>query len=62
MSLSNKLNKIKEWYKVSRVETAIVFLIILVVLLLVGIWRQKKVSPQKEPIRLSHNISFATSI
>ena len=62
MSLTNILNKIKTGYKANKFDVAVVFIIILVILLIMGIWRLEKVRPKKEPIQLSHNISFATII
>jgi len=58
MSLTNILNKIKIGYKTNKLDITIIFIIILTILLTVGIWRLGKVRPKKEPIELSHNISF----
>lgn len=57
-SLSDILNKINGAYKANKFDIAIISIIILIVLLAVGIWRLEKARPQKEPIEVTHNISF----
>lgn len=56
--LANILNKIKIGYEANKFDIIVVSLIILSILLAMGIWRLEKARPEKEPIRLSHNISF----
>ena len=60
--LANILNKIKTGYKTNKFDMAVVFIIILIILLVTGMWRLEKARPQKEPIKVSHNISFTTVI
>lgn len=60
--LAQGINKVKIWYQTNKFDIAAVFIIILMVTLIFGLWRLEKVRLEKEPIQLSHNISFATFI
>jgi len=60
--LANFIKRVKLLYKQNKLDLFVFTVIILTILLILGLWRLEKVRPQKEPIQLSHNISFATFI
>lgn len=46
------INNIKWLYQKNKVDIAVIFFLILIVLLVVGMWRLNQVRPEKQPIRI----------